>query len=198
MHEVEIRGLLTSSEFETFKAFLEQNATFEKTFKRLSVEISPGFDPATRTWSQRKLNLRIKKSDDEEKLSLKIGDTLQHTLEEHEVVFESGKFLEMLQIFAALGFDSGLIYFWESWVYEYQGVEIKVSKYTDEYMMWEIEARDNTSLEKAKERVYQIAEQLNLNPLTPEEYDKELTYQNKTIFELFNLENLNHFMQKMN
>ncbi len=195
MNEIEIRGVLSREEFDRVKDFLEKNGKFEKSFKRLSVEISPKFNTQTRKWEDTGINLRIKKSDDEEKISLKYGDPLHHTLEEYEIIINPGQTEVALQFFSKLGFSEGLIYFWESWVYEYLGMEIKISQYTEDYYMWEIEYRGD-SPEEAEQKVYSLAKELKIKPLTREEYRKEIDYQCQNIFELYTLENFNRALKK--
>lgn len=133
----------------------------------------------------------LKKSDDEEKISLKFGDALADRLEEYEVVIKPGQLLTTLKLFKMLGFGQGLIYFWQSWVWEYQGMEVKLSKYTDDYYMWEIEARGNN----AEKEVYQLADKLGLKPLSGDEYRKEIDYQCQNIFQLYSEENLQKVLQ---
>ncbi|MDO8429476.1 MAG: hypothetical protein Q7S88_02505 [Candidatus Daviesbacteria bacterium] len=193
MTEIEIRGLLNKKEAKKLKDFLDKKARFEKSFKRLSVEISPGFDPLSRSWSENRLNLRIKKSNQEEKISLKVGEESFSKLEEHEVILSPGQFVPTLQIFSNLGFDQGMIYFWESWVYEYLGVEIKISRYTEEEFMWEIEARGELG-GKALEKINNIAQKLKLRPLNFEEFLVEVKRQNLEIFELFSLKRVEELL----
>src|SRR5690242_4454545 len=126
MDEIEIRGKLNHDEFETLKKFLDAHAAFEKAFKRMSIDISPGFNPKTKTWRSNPINLRIKQSNKEEKISLKYGDALSDQVEEYDVILAPNQLMTTLKLFNRLGFSTGQIYFWESWVYEYKGVEVKV------------------------------------------------------------------------
>jgi hypothetical protein len=195
MNEVEIRGVLDQAKAENLKDFLDKNAKFEKTFKRLSVDISPGFDPKTRLWNQHNINLRIKKSDQEEKISLKYGDSFSDTVAEHEVIINQGQLLEALKIFEVLGFGSGMIYFWESWVYEYLNCEVKLSKYSEDKYMWEIEARGNIPDNEAREVVYGLAKELDLVALTADEYKAEALDQVQNFFEIYSSENLHKYLE---
>lgn len=195
MIEIEIRGLLNKKEAKKLKDFLDKKAKFEKSFKRLSVEISPGFDPLSRSWSENKLNLRIKKSNQEEKISLKVSGKSFSKLEEHEVILSPGQFIPTLQIFSNLGFNQGMIYFWESWVYEYLGAEIKISQFAEDEYMWEIEARGELE-EKALEKINSIARRLALKPLSFEEFLVEVKRQNLEIFELFSLKRVEELLVK--
>ena len=55
-----------------------------------------------------------------------------------------------------------MIYYWESWEFNYQGVEIKLSKYTDEYFTFEIEGKENSNVDV-------IAKDFELIPYTQEQ-----------------------------
>ena len=188
MQEIEIRGVISIEQCNHLKDYLEKNATFEKNFKRLSVEISPGFDPLTKKWNQEQLNFRIKKSDNEEKISLKVGDSFGEKVKEYELFLESGQVLTALELFAHLGYGTGMVYFWESWVYTYEGFEIKLSKYPNDYVMWEIEARGELTDEESLRKAYALAEELKLKALNRDELAKEIDYQCQNIFETYSLD----------
>ena len=188
MQEIEIRGVLNFTQFTHLKEHLDQHAIFEKSFKRLSVELSPGFNAATRTWNQEQLNFRIKKSDNEEKISLKVGDSFGEKVKEYEIYLQAGSLLTALELFEHLGYGTGMVYFWESWVYAYEGFEIKLSKYPNDYVMWEIEARGELTDEESLRKAYNLAEELKLKALNRDELAKEIDYQCQNIFEVYSLE----------
>ena len=74
MTEIEIRGKLSKSDFENLFPFLNKKGKIKNHYHRLSVDISFGFDKVSRKWNNTTLvDLRIKKSDDEEKITVKIG-----------------------------------------------------------------------------------------------------------------------------
>ena len=77
--------------------------------------------------------ISVKKSDEKEKLSVKMGSFHEKERKEVEVKLQTGQFSSALDFLEALGYNSGMIYYWESWEFDYHGVEIKLSKYTDEY-----------------------------------------------------------------
>lgn len=185
--EIEIRGACSKNQFHTLQKFLEEKGRFEKTFKRLTVDISPGFDPRTRRWDLSRsgaLDLRLKKTDEEEKISLKFGNFHEVTRKELEVIVQTGQFLATVELFKSLGFNQGMIYFWESWVYEYEGVEVKITKYTDDYCLWEIEARG----EVGEMGISKVAQELHLQPLDIQGYKDQIDYANDHIHQLFSPE----------
>ena len=188
MQEIEIRGVINFEHFSRLKDYLDKHAVFEKSFKRLSVELSPGFDPVSRKWNQENLNFRIKKSDNEEKISLKVGDVFGEKAKEYEVQLQAGSLLTTLDLFNQLGYGTGMVYFWQSWVYEYEGFVVKISKYPNDYVMWEIEVREDITEEQALHKANHLAESLQLHPLNREELAKEIDYQCQNIFEIYTLD----------
>ncbi len=195
MVEIEIRGVLDKSQYQKLTSFLEKNAKFEQTFKRLSVELEPADGVVVSEFNPDKMYLRIKKSDNEEKITLKMGNMESEKLEEVEVVFKTGQFLDAIKLFDVFGLRKGMILFWESWVYEYQSCEVKVSKYTNDYYMWEIESRSNDE-ETAMKQVYDLAADLNLEVIKPEEFLAIAKWQNENIFEKFSMDNLDRRLKE--
>lgn len=178
MTEVEIRGKLSKADFERLFAFFEKNGKIKNHYHRLSVDISSGFDEATKKWDYSSIfDLRIKKSDDKEKITMKVGVYHHKERKEIEVKLMPGEFLNALDLFEMLGYKSGMIYCWESWEFDYQNFEIKLSKYTDDYYIFEIESCvSDPDL---------LAKQLKLKSFTKEEYQKEIEWENQNIHKLY-------------
>jgi len=95
-----------------------------------------------------------------------------------EVKLQTGQFLNALDFLEALGYNSGMIYNWESWEFNYQGVEIKLSKYTDEYFTFEIEGKENSNVDA-------IAKDFELISYTPEQYRQAIDWENQNIHQLY-------------
>jgi len=72
-----------------------------------------------------------------------------------------------------------MLYFWESWEYEYQGFQLKLSKYTDDYYTWEIESKNKNSDPQT------LATALGLKSYSKKEYDKAINWENKHIHKLY-------------
>lgn len=190
MTETEIRGNLTPDEFLKLKNFLETNDKLLDTYKRLTVDLSPGFDPNLRTWTTGSgTDLRIKKSNSKEKISLKLGDYHAKTRREFDITLKPGQFLETVEMFIALGFDSGMVYFWESWEYEFEGFEVKVSEFNADYHQWEIESKGGGDPDL-------LAKKLNLTPFSPESFKVAIDWQNQNVHELFSLDKVNTYLSK--
>lgn len=190
MTEVEIRGKLSKANFEELFAFLEKSGKIKDHYHRLSVDISSGFNEATKSWDYSSLfDLRIKKSDDKEKITMKIGPYDKKERQEIEVKLLPGEFLNALSLFEVMGYKSGMVYGWESWEFDYQDYEIKLSKYTDDYHTFEIEssiADPNLLVKKLK-----------LVPYAKEEYQKAIEWENQNIHKLYKKEEIEKLLKTM-
>ena len=179
MTEIEIRGKLSPRDFIRLFDFFQKEGKLKDHYRRLSVDISPGFDEKTRKWNNPgKTDIRIKKSDDKEKISIKIGHFADKEREEIEVKLQPGEFLKALALFEALGFQSGMIYYWESWEFEYKNFEIKLSKYAKDYYIFEIETKKGYDPDL-------LASELSLHPWSEKEYYEEIVWQNRNIHKIY-------------
>lgn len=177
--EIEVRGKFNMAGFSRIMAFLKKKAKFIDHYKRISVDLSPGFDIKTRSWkSDNQIDLRVKKSEVSEKISLKIGSVDAKKREEIEVYLKKGGFLDTILLLENLGFDKGMVYFLESWEYMYGKFKVKLSKYTDNYYTWEIESVGNGD-------PTQIALEINLKPYTKIEYQNSINWENRNIHNLY-------------
>jgi hypothetical protein len=124
-------------------------------------------------------DLRIKKSNQLEKISLKIGGYLKKEREEIDIDLKESQLLNAVKLFEALGFNKGMVYFWQSWEFEYRGFGIKLSKIGEDYFIWEIESRKNYAEPNL------VAKDLNLTPFTKKEYEEEIRWQNQHLHQLY-------------
>ncbi len=182
MTEIEIRGKLSKGKFEELFKILQDSGELADHYHRLSIDLSPGFDPTTKTWKNISgTDIRLKKSDEKEKLSVKMGSFHEKERKEVEVKLQTGQFLSALDFLEALGYQSGMIYSWESWEFNYRGVEIKLSKYTDDYFTFEIEGKENSDVDA-------IAKDFELTPYTQEQYRQAIDWENQNIHQLYTRE----------
>lgn len=178
--EIEIRGKLDENNFNRVFTILKKEGKIIANYKRLSVDLSPGFDPKTRTWSNSsKFDLRVKKSGNSEKISIKIGQFHLKKRREIEVKLEKGEFLDAIALLESLGFNKGMTYFWESWEFNYRGYEVKLSKYTEDYFTWEIETTNH------KLDPYDLTKSLNIIPYTKQGYNLAINWENKHIHKIY-------------
>lgn len=177
--EIEVRGKLDKKAFARISSFMKENGKLIDRYKRLSVDLSPGFDSKTRSWkSDDQIDLRIKKSGNSEKISLKIGRINAEKRQEIEVHLKEGEFLNSVLLLESLGFKKGMLYFWESSEFDYKGCEIKLSKYTDSYFTWEIESKGKADPSK-------LASDFELKRYSETEYNKAINWENINIHNLY-------------
>lgn len=183
MDEIEIRGKIDKDEFKKLETFLIKNAKFVDEYDRLTIDISPGFDIKSKSWKNpSQIDLRLKKSGKTEKITVKVGHYASKKREEFEIDIKEGELIDALRLFEALGFKTGMIYKWKSKIYKYQGFEIKISEYPNEYRDWEIEA-ENHDLDPDD-----LAKELDLKPFSEEEFQKYIDWKNNTLHDLYSLE----------
>lgn len=179
MTEIEIRGKLSKAKFDELFKLLTSDGELVDHYHRLSIDLSPGFDPKTKTWKNSSgTDIRLKKSDSKEKLSIKTGGFQDLERKEVEVKIQEGQFLNTLDLLDLLGYKTGMVYFWESWEYNYLGVEIKLSKYTDDYFTFEVEGKENLN-------VNEIAENMGLIAYSKDDYRLAIDWENQKIHRVF-------------
>jgi len=191
MTEIEIRGEIKKIDFAGLMKLLDEKGKLNDHYHRISVDLSLGFNEKTRKWSNPSgVDLRIKKSGDSEKISVKIGNFAIKSRKEIEVNLVKGEMEKAVEMFMVLGFDKGMIYAWESWEYQYKNYEVKLSKFSENYYMWEIE-----SGEKGEDPDV-LANELGLVSLSPADYRKAIDWQNLNVHSLFSLEKLKDLLTK--
>lgn len=198
MDEIEIRGKINKEEFEKLHAFLTKNAMLIDEYDRLTVDISPGFDPKTRNWDQinkkadnNQIDLRIKKSGKNEKISVKLGHYASKSRQEFEIDLKEGELVDALRLFEALGFKTGMIYFWKSSLYKYKDFEIKISEYPSGNRDWEIESQD------PKSDPDDLARQLSLKPFTEDGFREYIDWKNNNLHDLYSLDKVKEILEKL-
>lgn len=191
MFEIEIRGKLKKEDFERLVSLFEKDGKLINHYHRLSVDISPGFDPKTRSWKNLNgFDLRVKRTNEKEKITVKIGDFNAKKREEIEIDLKEGQMINAVKLLESLGFNKGMIYFWQSWEYEYEGFEVKLTQLAEEYYDWEIESHDK-NLDPDT-----LAEKLKLTSFTREEYKKEIDWQNFNLHQLYSLKEVEKILKE--
>jgi adenylate cyclase class IV len=191
MDEIEIRGKIDKDGFKKLDAFLTKNAKLIDEYNRLTVDISPGFDEKSKTWKNpSQIDLRLKKSGNKEKISVKVGYYASKNRQEFEIELKEGELTNALRLFEALGFKTGMIYFWKSRLYKYKGFEIKINEYPSGYREWEIESQDS------KSDPDDLAKELSLKPFTEEEFRKYIDWKNNNLHDLYSLDKVKELLKK--
>lgn len=198
MNEIEVRGKLDRQQYRKLQDFLGKNAYLVSEYDRLTIDISPGFDPKTRTWDQEnkkknnnQIDLRIKKSGKNEKIVVKLGFYASYDREEFEINLKEGELTDALRLFEALGYKAGMIYLWKSTVYKYKEFEVKINEYPNKYRDWEIESVNRKSDPSL------LAKKLSLQPFTELEFRNEIDWKNNNLHYLYTLEKVKEILKEI-
>ena len=183
MTEIEIRGRLTQEKFVETMKLMKKKANLKDHYKRISVDISPGFNEIDRSWKNLSgVDLRIKKSGNSEKISVKMGNFTDKEREEIDIKLEEGQMLEVIKMFTKLGLNKGMIYQWESWEFDFMNFEVKLSKYIEDYYTFEIESKEKDVDPDV------LAKEMELIPYSEGEYKKAIVWENQNLHQLFSIE----------
>lgn len=190
MTEIEIRGRLSPEKFNELFKLMTDSGKITDHYHRLSVDLAAGFDPITKTWKNPTgTDIRLKKSDEKEKITIKIGNYHDLERKEIELKLQTGQFLNALDLLEVMDYQTGMIYFWESWEFDYLGTEIKLSQYTDDYFTFEIEGKVDLNVNK-------VALKLGLTPYTAIEYRQAIDWENQNIHHLYSKELVEKYIQE--
>ncbi|HKC04686.1 MAG TPA: hypothetical protein VKC54_02340 [Patescibacteria group bacterium] len=190
MDEIEIRGKINKEGSEKMKRFLKENGTLSDEYERLTIDISPGFDVESKSWKNpSEIDLRLKKSGNKEKISVKVGHYASKKREEFEIDLKEGELTDALRLFEALGYKTGMVYKWKSKIYKYKEFEIKINEYPKDYFDWEIES---TNPESDPD---DLANELSLHPFTEEEFQKEIEWKNNNLHEIYSFEKVEEMLR---
>lgn len=190
MTEIEIRGQLSPKKFKQLLKLLTNSHQVSDHYHRLSIDLSQGFNSVTKTWENPTgVDVRLKKSDKKEKISIKIGNYQDLKRKEIDLKLQIGQFLNALNLLKVMGFKTGMIYFWESWEFDYLGAEIKLSQYTNDYFTFEIEGKTNLVVNK-------VAQKLGLTPYTAVKYRQSIDWENQNIHHLYSYKLAKKYLQE--
>jgi hypothetical protein len=179
MTEIEVRGKLAKSDFERLFELLQKEGELTDHYHRLSLDLSPGFETESKTWKNPSgTDIRLKKSDEKEKLTIKVGNFHDLERKEIEVKLQAGQFLNALDLLEALGYKTGMTYFWESWEFKYLETEVKLTKHTDDYYVFEVEGKNDSE-------VNEMVNKLGLTAYSKEEYRKVIDWENQNIHRVY-------------
>ena len=103
MIEVEIRGNLEPSKFKKLFELLSKTGKLVDHYHRLAVDISTNFDEKIRMWPLNSpMDIRIKKSDENEKITIKVGGFSKKSRREVEIKLQTGELINALDLFEVL------------------------------------------------------------------------------------------------
>jgi predicted adenylyl cyclase CyaB len=177
MIEVEIRGPLNKSQYETFRSFLAKEGKFIKHIDREAFFLygHPGYahDPLERT-----VDIRLRNTNGECEIMVKqkISEN-NEARKEISLKLKDNNLETAKEVVKALGISKALRIERSSDIYEYRGIEWSIVRAPKDHFFYEAErsAKDKEESKQVQKDLALEAARVKLNVFTPKE-DQEFIY----------------------
>lgn len=186
--EIEVRGPLTAETYANLKSFLDQNATKVATKNRILIDYS-SFLPGE--MKDRKKDIRLRITNGVPEIMVKIGGWgAVDQRKELSVTTEAGTFDTLVEIFAALGYERGVLCDRRTEAYDYKGVEFALVEVPGHSYFYEAEkmAHSGQDMEVLTNEITSVCTELNLSTFTSEEFFTYVETLNKEANEVFDFQ----------
>lgn len=201
--EVEISGPLTKEQNAELMDFFGKNGKKTNVKHRVLIDYSTFLGDGIRN---RKKDIRLRITNGNPEIIVKLGDwnSANHR-KELSVFTEVGSFDRLVQIYAALGYEKGMLCERTTQVYEYDGIEFALVEVPGHSFHYEAEIMsDEKSVEEARAHIEKVCKKLGLEIFTDEGYMNYIETLNQEANEVFDykdytenyFENRYHFSQE--
>ena len=201
--EVEISGPLTEEKNTELMEFFDKNGKKTNVKHRVLIDYSTFLGDGLKN---RKKDIRLRITNGNPEIIVKLGDwnSANHR-KELSVFTEAGSFDRLVQIYAALGYEKGMLCERTTHVYEYDGIEFALVEVPGHSFHYEAEIMsDEGSVEKARTHIEEVCKKLGLEIFTDQGYIEYIETLNKEVNEVFDFkdytedyfENRYHFNQE--
>jgi len=183
--EVEVRGPLTAEDYSLLKSFLDKNARKVATKSRILIDYST-FLPGE--MKDRKKDIRLRITNGVPEIMVKLGDWgAVDQRKELSVTTAEGTFDRLVEIFAALGYEKGVLCDRRTEAYDYKEVEFALVEVPGHSYYYEAEkmAHAGQDTELLAQEIKAICSELNLSTFTGEEFFAYIETLNKEANEVF-------------
>lgn len=183
--EVEIRGPLSAAEHAALKGFLEKNGQVQKTKERVLIDYS-SFLPGEMKDRQKDIRLRITNGVPE--IIVKIGGWGgSEQRKELSVTTAPGTFDTLVEMFAAMGYEKGVLCIRTTLVFVYKDVEFALVEVPGHSYMFEAEkmAHEGEDASRLTNDILDVCKELNLNVFKDAEFFEYVEKLNKEANEVF-------------
>jgi len=179
--EIELRGLLSTQQKRKLERFLKLNGTLVKEYER-------------KQWifglsHEKKIDLRIKETNGEHELSLKVGKLGNSNRKEISIPLLHKNIEKPLEFLKFLGHREGVVAIRNAKVYKYKGIEWAIVEVPNHSYYFEAEKLVGNKNEGkfAEKEIKEVAKELNLNILSSKETVKYIKKLNKEANKIFKL-----------
>lgn len=199
--EIELRGSISKKKVEELREFLSKNGEFIEKKKRLLIDYSTFLKEEG--LENRKKDIRLRATNGIPEIIVKLGAWGGgEARKELGVKTEKGKFDELVQIYAALGYTKGIIAERNIEVYKYKNIEIALVEVPGHSYYFEGEkmAYANENEEDIKKDILDILEELGLKTWNDKEFFAYIRLLNKVANGVFDFKDYKegYFKNKYN
>ena len=201
--EVEISGPLSKEKNAELMEFFGKNGKKTNVKHRVLIDYSTFLGDGLRN---RKKDIRLRITNGNPEIIVKLGDwNSSNHRKELSVFTEAGSFDRLVQIYAALGYEKGMLCERTTQVYEYNGIEFALVEVPGHSFHYEAEIMsDEGSVEEACAHIEEVCKELGLEIFTDQGYMDYIETLNKEANEVFDFkdytedyfENRYHFNQE--
>jgi adenylate cyclase class IV len=184
--EVEVRGLLSTEEYTKLKSFFDENAEKKEVKDRILIDYSTFLPGGV---EGRKKDIRLRVTNGIPEIIVKLGEWGgSESRKELSVTTAPGTFDLLTEIFAALGYEKGVLAVRKSHVYDYKGTEFALVEVPGHSYYFEAEKMAHEG-EDANELITEmnvICEELGITVFSKEEFFSYIQKLNKEANDVFN------------
>lgn len=201
--EVEFSGPLSSEQAKDLIRFFGEYGEKVITKHRVLIDYSTFLGDGLKN---RKKDIRLRITNGDPEIIVKLGDwNSSNHRKELSVFTEAGSFDVLVQIFAELGYEKGMLCERITEAFNYDGIEFAVVEIPGHSYHFEAEMMsDESDVESAKKHIREVCEKLGMEIFTDEgyiEYIEKLNKEANEVFEFKNytdnyFENRYHFSQE--
>lgn len=184
--EVEVRGLLSTEEYERLKSFFDTNAKKVEEKDRILIDYSTFLPGGV---EERKKDIRLRVTNGVPEIIVKLGEWGgSEQRKELSVKTAPGTFDLLTEIFAALGYEKGVLAVRKSHVYEYKDIEFALVEVPDHSYYFEAEkmAHDGEDCNELLAELNVVCKELGLTVFSKEEFFAYIQKLNKEANDVFN------------
>jgi adenylate cyclase class IV len=183
--EIEIRGPLTGDTYVELKSFLDANAKKVETKKRILIDYSSFLSGEMK---DRKKDIRLRITNNVPEIMIKLGSWGGvDQRKELSVTTAPGTFDTLVEIFAALGYEKGVLCDRRTEAYEYKDVEFALVEVPGHSYYYEAEkmAHAGQDMEILAKEITGVCSELNLSVFSGEEFFAYIETLNREANEVF-------------
>ena len=186
--EVEISGPLSKEKNTELMDFFDKNGKKTNVKHRVLIDYSTFLGDGLKN---RKQDIRLRITNGKPEIIVKLGDwNSSNHRKELSVFTEAGSFDRLVQIYAALGYEKGMLCERTTQVYEYKGIEFALVEVPNHSFHYEAEIMSTEDdIDQAKKHIEDVCEELGLEIFTDQGYMDYIETLNKEANEVFEYKN---------